>query len=83
MITPSKTFNQALKIDPNDAHAYNNRGIAYRRTKASMTAPSKTSTRPSRLDPDYADAYNNRGSCLRGTKASMTALSGLRPGYQT
>jgi tetratricopeptide (TPR) repeat protein len=53
-------FNKALKLDPNYAPAYYNRGIAFR-NKDDFDSAIADFTQAIRLDPNYADAYNGRG----------------------
>ena len=40
-------YDQAIKLKPSYADAFNNRGVAYKAPRASTTAPSRTTTRPS------------------------------------
>ena len=54
-------YTKCLRIDPDDADAYYNRGIAYRQLGNYNDAISDYS-RVIRIDPDYADAYYNRGN---------------------
>jgi tetratricopeptide (TPR) repeat protein len=53
-------YDQVIALDPNNARAYNNRGIAY----ANLSNYEKAITdytEAIKLDPNYAEAYNNRG----------------------
>ncbi len=53
-------FDQAIKLKPNSASAYNHRGLAYRRKGDSARAIQNYSKAVT-LNPVYALAYNNRG----------------------
>ena len=53
-------YTGALKLKPDFAEAYNNRGIAYNR-KVDFDKAIKDFTTAIELKPDYAEAYNNRG----------------------
>jgi len=53
-------FNQALKLDPNDAIAYNERGLAYYHNKDYDRAIADFN-QAIKLNPTFAIAYNNRG----------------------
>lgn len=57
-------FDQAIRLDPRDANAYNNKGNALnalKRHEEALVAYDQTI----RLDPNNADAYNNKGNVLR------------------
>jgi tetratricopeptide (TPR) repeat protein len=53
-------FNEAIRLKPDYADAYNNRGGAYFKLRRYQLAV-KDFNEAIRLKPDYADAYNNRG----------------------
>ena len=55
-----KDYTKAIKLDPKDAAAYNNRGFAYNEEGAYDRAI-KDFTKAIDLDPKDAAAYNNRG----------------------
>ena len=61
MILLLQTQNEAVRLLPNDALAFVNRGGAYVGKKDYMQAITN-STRAIELDPKCADAYLNRGS---------------------
>jgi tetratricopeptide (TPR) repeat protein len=52
--------NEALKLNPNNTTAYNNRGGAYAMLKDYQTALADFDKAIS-IDSKYADAYNSRG----------------------
>jgi tetratricopeptide (TPR) repeat protein len=54
---------QAIRLDPNSARAYNNKGIALRNLKRYEDAL-KAYEQAIRLDPNLAAAYNNKGIAL-------------------
>jgi len=51
---------EAIRLNPNHAGAYNNRGVAYAE-KGDHDRAIADYTQAIRLNPDYADAYSNRG----------------------
>ena len=53
-------YNQAIKLDPNYAYAYNNRGNA-RYNLGDKQGAIDDYTQAIKLDPNYAKAYYNRG----------------------
>ena len=58
-------FTSCLEIEPDNALAYDRRGIAYGRDELHHEAITDF-TRAIELEPDFAGAYNNRGlSCYR------------------
>ena len=64
-------FNQALRIDPNFAPAYYNRGFAQVARKDTAAAMSDFN-HVIQIDPSYSDAYFQRG-CLEGQAANFDA----------
>jgi tetratricopeptide (TPR) repeat protein len=55
-----KDYAEALRLKPDLADAYNNRGEA-RREKGNFDGAIKDYAEAIRLKPDFATAYNNRG----------------------
>src|SRR5215467_13976332 len=55
-------YNEDLKLDPNDATAYYNRGTSYV-AKEQYARAIDDFTEAIRLWPEYTKAYLNRGSC--------------------
>ena len=53
-------FNEAIRLNPNDAEAYNGRG-AVRYDQGDKQAALADYNEAIRLDPSYANAYYNRG----------------------
>jgi lipoprotein NlpI len=53
-------FDQAIRLKPDFANAFNNRGIAYD-YKGNYDRAIQDFDQAIRLQPDYADAFNNRG----------------------
>jgi tetratricopeptide (TPR) repeat protein len=79
-------YEQALRLDPNDADAYNNKGNALtglNRYEEALAAYEQAL----RLDPNYTYAYNNKGYALYGLKRYEEALAAydqaifLNPNY--
>ena len=82
MSAPSRTSDQAIKLDPNSTLALNDRGIAYGRQRRS-TAPSRITTRPSRsIRANAPSPSTTAGPADTANAASSSARSGLRPGHQ-
>jgi tetratricopeptide (TPR) repeat protein len=63
LIRALSDYNQAIKLNPNYAHAYYNRGLTYEASEASERALQDYDT-AIRLDPAYAKAYARRGMFL-------------------
>ena len=57
-------YDQAIKIDPNYAYAWNNKGIALRNL-GKYDEAIECYDRAIAIDPNYADAWNNKGVSLR------------------
>ncbi len=55
-------FNNAIKLQPDYAAAYNSRGVAYGRDLGQYQRAIEDYNKVIRLKPDYAPAYNNRGN---------------------
>ena len=55
-----KAYSRALELNPRDAEAYNNRGIAYHR-KREVDQAIEDYSKVMELNPGLAIAYNNRG----------------------
>ena len=79
-------FNQAIRLKPDYADAYNNRGVAklkLERFKESIADFDEAI----RLKPDYADAYNNRAAArlnlghYRKSIADFDEATRLKPDY--
>jgi tetratricopeptide (TPR) repeat protein len=66
-------LSQAIRLDPNDALAYINRGIAYRNLKQYQQAINDYD-QATRLDPSDADAYYNRGITYSHLKQYQHAI---------
>lgn len=54
-------FNEDIKIDPNNADAYNNRGLAHQYYKRGLDQALSDYSKAIEINPAYAGAYNNRG----------------------
>ncbi len=67
-------FTEAVKINPNFAQAYNDRGLAYYNEGNYSTAIIDYN-KAIGLDPDYADAYYNRGLAWDRQANQTQALS--------
>ena len=57
-------FDEAIRLDPKDAEAYNDRGEAWY-AKDDLDKAIADYDEAIRLDPDFAEAYRNRGLLLR------------------
>ena len=65
--------NMALKINPDYAYAYNNRGVVL--AELGRNAESLNSYNAAiKIDPNYADAYYNRGNLKTSTNKDEEAL---------
>ncbi|XGB38463.1 MAG: tetratricopeptide repeat protein [Cyanobacteria bacterium LVE1205-1] len=67
-------YSEAIRIDPNYAKAYNNRGFAKDKLKDYQGAISDYSE-AIRIDPNFAYAYNNRGNAKDELKDYKGAIS--------
>ncbi len=77
---------KAIDINPNNAMAHYNRGVALYDLKQHEAAI-QSYDQAIALEPGYADAYNNRGNALGGLKQHDAAIQSfdkaiaLKPGY--
>ena len=55
-----EAYSYAIKLNPNDAEVYNNRGVAYS-NKNDFDRATEDFTKAIQLNPSDAGAYNNRG----------------------
>jgi tetratricopeptide (TPR) repeat protein len=55
-----RCYTEAIRLKPDFAEAYNNRGLA-RAAKGHLDGALRDYTEAIRLEPDFAEAYNNRG----------------------
>jgi tetratricopeptide (TPR) repeat protein len=87
--SPAQALNQinsALRLNPNNVAALNNRGIALQELKRFEEAL-ETFERAAALQPDYAEALSNRGNVLKALRRFHEALASydhalaLRPDY--
>ena len=69
-------FTEIIKLNPNDAEAYNNRGIIYENLKHNDKALTDFDN-AIKFNPDFAEAYFNRGNIYRGLKQYEQAVSDL------
>ncbi len=67
-------YEQAIRLDPNDAAAHINKGNALRNLKRYKEALSAYD-QAIRLNPNYAAAYYNKGVTLRSLKRNEEAVS--------
>ena len=58
-------YNKAIEVNPNDASAYNNRGLAYHNLDKRNMAIADYD-KAIELNPEYGDAFNNRGKTIAG-----------------
>ena len=81
-------YTEAIRLKPDYATAFNNRGIA-RRTTGDLDGALLDYTEAIRLKPDYALALNNRGHArrakgdLNGALLDYTEAIRLKPDYAT
>jgi predicted O-linked N-acetylglucosamine transferase (SPINDLY family) len=79
-------YQQSLEINPNQANAYNNQGIALYYLKR-LDEALASYERALALNPDHAEALNNQGLALRDLKRPEQAISSfnraiaLKPEY--
>jgi Tfp pilus assembly protein PilF len=66
-------YSQAIKLDPEDAGAFNNRGSAYHNLKQDERAI-EDYDQAIELDPQYAVAFNNRGYAYHDLKQDERAI---------
>jgi tetratricopeptide (TPR) repeat protein len=57
-------FNKALRIDPNNSHAWNNKGIMLSALKISQNEALECLEKALKIKPDYPEAYINKGTVL-------------------
>ncbi|HIA19543.1 MAG TPA: tetratricopeptide repeat protein, partial [Planctomycetaceae bacterium] len=67
-------YNEAIRIDPDDADAYNNRGIAYI-NMGEVSRAIADYNEAIRINPDYALAYYNRGHAYGEKKEYDKAIA--------
>ncbi|MCC5631689.1 tetratricopeptide repeat protein [Nostoc sphaeroides CHAB 2801] len=79
-------YNQAIRLNPNFAEAYNNRGAAHHTLGNNQTAINDYN-QAIRLNPNFAEAYNNRGTAHHTLGNNQTAINDynqairLKPNY--
>jgi len=61
-----KDYNEAIRLEPDLAFAYNNRGYTYSALKQYQLAI-KDYNEAIRLNPDFVFAYNNRGNAYHAS----------------
>jgi predicted O-linked N-acetylglucosamine transferase (SPINDLY family) len=71
------SYNQAIKIKPDYAEAYNNLGIALKDT-GDFNAAIDSYKRAIKIKPDYADAYYNMGNALKGKGEFNAAIDSYK-----
>ena len=67
-------YSEAIRLNPNHAIAYYNRGLAYGQLGEYQKALTDH-TEAIRLNPSYADAYNYRGNTYNWLKESQKAIA--------
>jgi tetratricopeptide (TPR) repeat protein len=72
-----RCYTEAIRLKPDFAEAYNNRGFA-RAAKGDLDGALKDYAEAIRLKPDFADAYNN-GALRATTKATSMARWRIMP----
>jgi len=80
-----RCYTEAIRLKPDFAAAYNNRGVA-RRRKGDVEGALQDCTEAIRLKPGYAVAYNNRGNARKAKGDVVGALQdyieAVRLGYK-
>jgi tetratricopeptide (TPR) repeat protein len=67
-------FDEAIRLNPNFATAYNNRGFAYAR-KGNLEQALTDYNEAIRLDPNQANFYSNRGDAYRAKGEDRQAIA--------
>ena len=76
-------YNQAIKLKPDYAEAYNNRGYSYYYgSDANLDQAIADYSKAIELRPDYAYAYNNRGAAFMANGFPDKAISDLNQALQ-
>ena len=68
-----RDYSRAIELNPDDAAAHNNRGIAYRNIEEYQAAI-RDYSRAIELNPDYVNAYYNRGIAYRNIEEYQAAI---------
>jgi len=74
-------FTQAIRLDPNNANTYNERGRAYSQIEDYNRAVADF-TQAIRLEPNFASAYSGRGSAYRELNDLNRALADFNQAIQ-
>jgi tetratricopeptide (TPR) repeat protein len=69
-------YDEAIRNNPQDAEAHNNRGLAHAAT-GNLDRALADYGRAIEINPDYAEAYNNRGLAYYRKGALAEALDDL------
>lgn len=81
-----EAYSDSIKLNPNYADAYNNRGRTYA-DKGDLNSAIREFTKAIELNPNFADAYNNRGSAyyikdeLDNALADFTSAIAIKPDF--
>ena len=68
-----EVYAYTITLDPQNVHAYYNRGVAYH-TKGDFAAALRDYDKAIDLNPEYADAYTGRGAAYRDKNNFAAAL---------
>ena len=74
-------FTEAIRLDPKNACAYNNRGMRLGRQEGAFDKAIADFTEAIRLDPKNASAYGNRGLAWGDKKEYDKAIADLHRGH--
>ena len=72
-----ETYSQAIRINPNNANAYYNRGLSYQRL-GNQEGAIGDYTESIRINPSYAEAYHTRGLARADLGDKKGAVEDLR-----
>ncbi|MGB3419679.1 tetratricopeptide repeat protein [Dolichospermum sp. FACHB-1091] len=75
---PIDDYNPAIKINPNDANAYYNRGVV-RYELGDKQGAIKDFNQAIKINPNFPQAYGNRGNVRAPTPSNIKSLSFSSP----
>jgi tetratricopeptide (TPR) repeat protein len=69
-----RDFDKAIQLEPDDAEAYNNRGVAKKKLRQYLAAI-RDYNKALQLKPDHAEAYINRGNAKLDLEQYTAAIN--------